>query len=153
MVYKNLLSILYEKDEIFLQDIIFNKNEKSLIGKFLIQNKSYSKKPVNYVTAENFVRCFSQSAYTLAYLLTKENILPESILNLNEKLFKKKMENLEMFYKDIHIGFHKKVTREESFEIKIVLENFKSIREFEIFYFKVKSGPVDGNMKLVVKSA
>jgi hypothetical protein len=149
MPKKSILSLIYPDEEIFVREFQFSKTQLSITVECKVPHKSYVKKFIPYVTAENYVRCLSQTSYLLAHHLLKNKLIN---INVDEKVFLKAMENYELYYRNLSMTFHYRAKREEIFYMELSLKNFreiKSLKDYVLFTFSNKKIVISGEMSFV----
>jgi len=145
----DILKLLYPDDEIFISGYEFDDKELSIRVKCVVPNKSYAKRYVPYVTAENYVRCLSQASYLLSYHVLSNKLIPADI---DENSFLKAMENYELYYRNLSMTFHKQSKRNEEFIMDLSLKNFrgiKTLKDYILFTFVNKKIVIGGEMSFV----
>ena len=147
---RSILDQVYQEKEIFVQGAVFSNTEPAITVDCLVPaNIGYAKKPVPYVTAENYVRCLSQTSYLLSHYVLKNKLIP---IRITEKEFMKAMVEYELYYRNLSMIFHKRVRRGELFRMQLVLKNFREIRrlqDFILFTFSNKRMVISGEMSFV----
>lgn len=149
-MYFSILKLVYPKPEIYIKDAIFNaKNLAIRVSCLVPLSEHYTINPIPYVTTENYVRCLSQSSYILGYYIIKNNLIPIDI-SLNS--FKQAVKEFELYYRNLSMTFHKRVKRDEIFQMELILKNFKEIKrlqDFILFTFTNKRTVISGEMSFV----
>jgi len=153
---KSILHLVYPEQEIFIRNFGFPKHHEPLIPSIVVTcavplKSIYVLKPVPYVTAENYVRCLSQTSYLLARYVIKNNLIP---VDITEKAFVDAVVNYELYYRNLAMTFHKRVTKDEEFVMKLRLENVREIRRFEefiLFTFSNERTVISGEMSFIFK--
>jgi len=152
-VEENILRLIYPEQEIFIKDFKFPCEELSISTTCLVPSKThYVLRPVPYVTTENYVRCLSQASYLLSHHIIKNGLIP---LEIPETAFIQAAMNYELYYRNLAMTFHKRVTKDEEFIMKLVLKNFreiKSLQDFILFVFSNTRTVISGEMSFVFKS-
>ncbi len=149
MIKNSILSLIYPNKEIFIKNFSFVKDELSVKTVCLVPTKSYVKKQIPYVTAENYVRCLSQVSYLLAHHVLKNKLIP---IEADEITFLKAMEEYELYYRNLSMTFHHRAKRGEEFEMELSLKNFreiKSLKEYILFTFSNKKTVISGEMSFI----
>jgi len=145
----NILELIYPKDEIYITGYDFHEEGLSIKVDCVVPNKSYLKKVIPYVTAENYVRCLSQTSYLLAHHVLKNKLIKTDI---DEKSFLKAMEQYELYYRNLSMTFHKRSKRSEKFTMELSLKNFreiKSLKDYILFTFVNRKIVISGEMSFV----
>ncbi len=149
MLENSILSLIYPDEEIFITNAQFSDNELSIKVTCMVPAKSYVKKYIPYVTAENYVRCLSQSSYLLAHHVLKNKLIP---IEIDESSFLKSMEEYELYYRNISMTFHHRSKKDEEFEMELSLKNFreiKNLKDYILFNFSNKRTVISGEMSFV----
>ncbi len=149
MLKNSILSLIYPDKEIFIKKFSFIDDTLSVKVTCCIPIKGYAKQTIPYVTAENYVRCLSQTSYLLAHHVLKNNLIS---VGINEKTFLKAMESWELYYRNIAMTFHHRAKRGENFEMELSLKNFreiKSLKDYILFNFSNKRTVIGGEMSFV----
>lgn len=145
----SILSLIYPDEEIFIKGFLFLENELTVKTTCLVPEKSYVKKYIPYVTAENYVRCLSQASYLLAHHILKNKLIP---IEVDEISFLKAMEEYELYYRNLSMAFHHRSKRGEEFEMELSLKNFreiKNLKDYVLFNFSNKKTVISGEMSFV----
>lgn len=153
---ESILHLIYPKQEIFIRDFGFPKHHEPIIPSIVVTcvvplKTKYALKPVPYVTAENYVRCLSQTSYLLARYAIKNNLIP---IDISEEVFVNAAVNYELYYRNLAMTFHKIVKKEEEFVMKLRLENAREIKRFEefiLFTFSNERTVISGEMSFIFK--
>jgi hypothetical protein len=146
---KSILSLIYPDDEIFIKEFSFLEKELAVKTICVVPEKSYVKKQIPYVTAENYVRCLSQASYLLADHILKNKLISTEI---NEASFLKAMEEYELYYRNLSMTFHHRSKRGEEFEMELFLKNvreIKSLKDYILFQFSNKKTVISGEMSFI----
>jgi len=153
---KSILHLIYPEQEIFIRDFRFPKHHEPIIPSIVVtcivaSKSTYVLKPVPYVTAENYVRCLSQTSYLLARHVIKNNLIS---VGITEEAFVKAVVDYELYYRNLAMTFHKRVVKDEEFVMKLRLENVRKIRRFEnfiLFTFSNERTVISGEMSFIFK--
>lgn len=129
-----ILKKIYPENEIFVNHYFFNDKNKLIEASCIVPMESnYAKNLVPYVTAENFIRCISQSSYLLSHHLIKEKILP---IEISEKEFLSGAKNYDFYYRNLPpIKFIKKINKGETFKLIIDLQKVRRIKNLNDSFF------------------
>ena len=149
---KNILNLIYPKQEIFIRDFGFPSRELSIVTTCSVPLKGkYVLKPIPYVTAENYVRCLSQASYLLAHQIIKNKRIP---LDIAEEVFVNAAVNYELYYRNLAMTFHKRVGKDEEFVMKLILKNFREIKRLQdliLFTFSNEKIVISGEMSFIFR--
>ncbi|TSC92254.1 MAG: hypothetical protein CEN92_50 [Candidatus Berkelbacteria bacterium Licking1014_96] len=148
-----ILRKIYPPGEIFIQSAKFDDDEMSVEVTCLVPSGSnYTLRPINYVTVENYVRCLSQASYLLAYRLLERGLVS---IDVSPEEFAQAAVNHELYYRKLpEITYHKKVSKDVLFVIRLTLKNIRKIKrigDFVLFSFTIERTVIsgDGEMKFV----
>lgn len=146
-----ILNEIYPKSQIFIKNAEFFPDRPSVVVTCVVAvAEHYTAKPIPYVTTENYVRCLSQASYLLA-----EHLLKESRLDIDTSLdgFRKAATAYESYYRNLAMTFHKRVSKGESFTLKLSITNAKEIKrlgkDFILFTFANEKTVISGEMSFV----
>lgn len=146
----SILKSAYLESEIYIKDITFNANNLALVVTCLVPpSNTYTLNPVPYVTTENYVRCLSQSSYLLANYIIKNGLIP---IDISLNVFEQAVKKYELYYRNLSMTFHKRVKRNESFKMELILKNFREIKrlqDFILFTFTNKRTVISGEMSFI----
>src|SRR3990167_6981877 len=72
---RELLELFYLPEAIYLQEIVdYSAKNKTITASFLVPfSATYTAVEVEYVGAEQYIRCVNQLAYLLCYMLVNDN--------------------------------------------------------------------------------
>jgi hypothetical protein len=144
-----ILKLLYPDDEIFIKGCSFNDKDLSVSAICCVPTNGYAIKKIPYVTAENYVRCLSQTSYLLAHHILKNGLIS---IDVGETSFLKVMEDCELYYRNLSMTFHVRAEREERFVMDLSLKNFREIKtlnDYILFTFVNKKIVISGEMSFV----
>ncbi|MDD4290335.1 MAG: hypothetical protein PHH83_03630 [Patescibacteria group bacterium] len=149
---ENILTDIYPPEGIFIQNYSFDDRKLSIDVICKVVGKSYTTKPVPYVTAENYLRCLSQACYLLA-----DHIIEKKLVNIDISLtaFRDAAINYELYYRNVAMTFHKRTGVEETFQMTFQLTNFKEIKrlqDFILFTFINKRTVISGEMSFIFEN-
>jgi len=153
---KSILHLVYPEQEIFITSFTFLEKQEPFIPAITVMcaiplKSTYVLKPVPYVTAENYVRCLSQTSYLLARHVIKNNLIP---VDITEEAFVKAVVDYELYYRNLAMTFHKKVPKNQEFTMKLRLENVREIKRLEdfiLFTFSNERTVISGEMSFIFK--
>lgn len=146
---ESILSLVYPDEEIFIKDFSFSDENLSVKVNCLVPLGGYTKKVIPYVTAENYVRCLSQTSYILAHHLLQNKLIS---VKVGEKKFLDAMARLSLYYRSLSMTFHQRSKKGEKFEMELSLKNFreiKSLNDYTLFTFSSKKIVIGGEMAFV----
>jgi len=143
-----LLKLLYLPDAIYLQEVTkYSTEQKSITGRFSVPLfPSYSVKPFNYVTAEQYVRCLSQLSYVLIGCLIQDKIADFNFTNFDK--FKELMKNHKMWFRRSDLNYHENIPKETEFDLSLTLKETRIARIFSICGLEI-SGVISGKLQFV----
>ncbi len=147
-----ILRKLYPPGEIFIQHAEFDDDKMSVEVTCLVPSgTNYTLRPIDYVTAENYVRCLSQASYLLAHHLLERGLVS---IDVSPEEFAQAAVNHELYYRSLpKITFHEKVGKGVLFVMKLTLKNIREIKRmgFVLFSFTIERTVIsgDGEMSFV----
>lgn len=149
----NILERIYSADQIFVFDASFSDEKPEVKVSCCVPHASpgsYTIRPVQYVTAENYVRVLSQASYLLAHHILKSRLVP---IDVSVEEFLMAVDGLSsLYYRNLSMTFHRRVSKGEKFEMELVLIDFREIRrlqDFIIFTFANRRTVISGEMSFV----
>jgi len=146
-LWHGVLCWLYKKKEIVVTKIWFSSEDQSLTGQCLVPSRgSYCKKSLMYVSAENFVRCCSQLAYIIMYLIKQSNA--NDFMHVSLEQFKEWMAGHKMYYHQIKIKFNKIVPKDELFFLTLKLKKSSCRNNMTVCYLQI-SGVIQGEFNVL----
>lgn len=146
---KEILSLLYPLEEIFVTDILlyFKPGQMMRLSCFVPLHKSYTHQPFSYVTAEQYIRCLSQASYLLMGLLIRDRMVGSNQIDFED--FKKLMINQEIWFRRSNIKYLKNVPKQTEFVIEVKLVEIKTVKQFAICELEIRGGILKGNIEFV----
>lgn len=143
-----LLGKFYPPEGLFLEETWnFSVVDMSVRGTFTVpENAAYSIIPLDYVTAEQYVRCFSQLSYALMYMLSLSGDIG-SYVSPDE--FVRLMCSGQMWYRYMNMRFLKRVSKGKPFNLHIKLAKIRKVKRFGVASL-VASGPVAIDSEFVI---
>lgn len=145
-----ILEKIYPHNQTFISNPRFDDSKLSVTVQCCVPlASSYTVNPIPYVTAENYVRIFSQASYVLAYRIIEKGL---TTLKIDRSEFVRAMVNFELYYRNLAMTFHQRVKKDESFDMELVLKNFREIKrlqDFIIFTFSNNRTVIQGEMSFV----
>jgi hypothetical protein len=145
-LWHQILTWIYKKKEIAVQRVWFSQENQSLKGECQISKGAYTRIPIKYVTAENFVRCCSQLGYLIMYLVKESDI--EELLHVSRDKFRELMVGHSMFYHFLAIKFSQQIPKDVPFTLTLRLEKILHKSEMTVCYLAI-GGAIQGQLKFV----
>jgi hypothetical protein len=145
---QEILALLYLPEAIYLKEVMdYSTEQKSITGKFSVpRGHSYTFRPIEYVTAEQYIRCLSQLSYILIGFLIQDKV---SDFNFTDfKRFKRLMVECKIWFRRSIIHYLRNTPKDSLFELKLTLEKVKIVQVFSICTLKI-SGVVYGKLEFV----
>lgn len=150
---QNILNRVYPPEQIFVNEYTFDDKELAINANCLIPKSiHYTARPIPYVTAENYVRCLSQSCYLLAEHVLENSLIP---LDVDVDEFRKAAEDYELYYRSMAMTFHERIAVGEGFVMRFVLKNWREVKrmqDFILFTFTNHRTVISGEMSFVFVS-
>lgn len=148
---ETVLSVVYPTEQIFVVSAEFPDESPSVIVECLVPaTQDYTLKPIPYVTAENYVRCLSQSAYLLAEHVLRTGSIP---LDTTVEDFFTAARAYELYYRNLAMTFHARVERGTPFTLLLQITNAKLLRRLAhdliLFTFANQRTVISGEMSFV----
>ncbi|GMU74157.1 MAG: hypothetical protein AMXMBFR44_3560 [Candidatus Campbellbacteria bacterium] len=147
----SVLELLYPRQEVFVHRATFDDARLAVqVACTVPHGTGYCIKPVPYVTAENYVRCLSQTSYLLAHHLIAKNIVA---LDVTLDQFVDAMCEFQLYYRNLSMTFHKRVARGEEFPMELVLKDVREIKrlnDFILFTFSNLRTVISGEMSFII---
>jgi len=136
-----LLRRFYPPESLFLEKMTHVSTATPyVIGTFRVPlDTTYSTVVLNYVTAEQYVRCFSQLAYGFMYLTCLDP--HEATFCKDPSSFEHCMLSGQMWYRRLHMRFISSVHKANSFELRMELRQIRRVKQCTIVSLLAK-GPV-----------
>lgn len=151
---KNVVELIYPPDQIFIIDYHFNDEARAIDVNCLVPAGSqYTQNPIPYVTAENYVRCLSQSCYLLADRVLSQGLIE---LDISAEAFRLAATSYELYYRHLAMTFHSRVARGTPFAMRFSLKNWREIRrirDFILFTFTNERTVISGEMSFVFEAS
>ena len=146
---KAILDLLYKPEAIYLTEISgYNVDEKTITGQFSVpMYPAYAKKPFEYVTAENYIRCLSQLSYVLVGLLIGDacpSLTFADITSFNELMVEQKM-----WFRRSDIHYVKNTKKDVAFSITLNLKNVDTRKVFVVCTLQIAGGILRGELEFV----
>jgi len=151
-IEKTILQRVYPELEIYIREARFPDDGVEVdVTCYVPQTHFYTTNPIPYVTAENYVRCLSQTSYLLAEHALKNNLLPQ--LEVPVEAFLEAAANYELYYRSLYMVFHTRVARDEVFVLRLHIKNVRTIkrldRDYILFTFSNERTVISGEMSFV----
>lgn len=147
---KSVLNLVYPSESIFIADWQFDSERPAAdVTCRVPPGIAYTINPIPYVTAENYVRCLSQSCYLLA-----EHVLEHQLVSTEwtVEAFREAAAKYELYYRSLSMVFHARVAPGMEFPMRLALKNWKEIRrvtDFLLFTFTNERTVISGEMTFV----
>lgn len=145
---KSILNILYLPEAIYLQKIVtYYPEQKKATGRFYVpMAHSYTHQPIEYVTAEQYVRCLSQLSYVLVGSLIQDRIADFDFTDF--ETFKRLMKECKMWFRRSDLRYVKNTLKEAEFELSLTLKEVRTLRVFSVCVLEI-GGVVRGELEFV----
>lgn len=148
----SVLALVYPPEQVYIVEHHFNDDHRSVHVTCLVpQTGHYTVKPIPYVTAENHVRCLSQTSYILAERLIEQHLIP---VEVTVETFRQAAADYALYYRNLGMTFHQRVPRGQPFPMVLRLQNWKEIRrleDFVLFTFASEKAAISGEMSFVFR--
>lgn len=145
-----VLQLVYPPDEIFIVRHEFDDDRSAINVTCRVPSAAhYTNRPIPYVTAENYVRCLSQTSYLLAEHLLAQHALP---LEVTVEDFRSAAVAYQLYYRNLAMTFHALVRKDEEFPMRLTLKDWRELhwfRDFILFVFANKRTVISGEMSFV----
>lgn len=146
----SILAYLYPPEEIFVHKPRYNEAKPEMTVECCVpRSRGYMLRPMPYISAENYVRILSQASYLLGHHVIEKKKLP---LAVKPDEFLKAAVDLQLYYRNIAMSFHKVMSKGEVFEMTLELTDFKELKKLEdfiLFTFKNRRTVISGEMSFV----
>jgi hypothetical protein len=147
---KNILAELYPPEETFIGNPRYRVDKPEMTVECCVpQSRGYMLRPMSYISAENYVRILSQASYLLGYYIIERGMLP---LAVKPEEFLKAAVNLQLYYRNMAMTFHKVMSKGETFKMTLQLTDFKELKRLEdfiLFTFANKRTVISGEMSFI----
>jgi len=146
-----VLDEVYPKSEIYIREAVFAEDEVAVeVSCVVPSTKCYTARPIPYVTAENYVRCLSQTSYLLAEWALREKRLA---VTASLETFLTAAANYEIYYRNLAMTFHDRTNRNEEFVLRLSIKNAREIKrlstDYVLFVFANERTVISGEMSFV----
>jgi len=145
---RELLELLYVPDAIYLHEVVaYSAEQKFTTGRFVVPRlPSYSRRPLEYVTAEQYVRCLSQLSYVVVGFLIQDRIADFDFADC--ETFKRLMTEHKMWFRRSDLRYLKNILKETSFGLTLTLKKVGTLRVFSVCVLEI-SGVFRGELEFV----
>lgn len=142
---REILGVFYKSEAVYLTEITtLSLETQSVTGSFLVPMlPSYSVLPIDYVTAEQYVRCLSQLSYVLIGVLIKNGTAQFGSADFDA--FVKLMTECKLYFLKTDLSYRKKVLRDTPFELTLTLVKNGRMKKFYTCTLRVE-GVVRGEL-------
>jgi len=145
---RELLELLYLPEAIYLHELVdYSAERKSVTGRFVVpRSHSYTRQPIEYVTAEQYVRCLSQLSYVVVGFLIQDKVADFDFADF--ETFKRLMVECKMWFRRSDLRYLKNIPKETPFELSLVLKEIGTLRVFSVCVLEI-SGIIRGELEFV----
>jgi putative flippase GtrA len=145
---RELLELLYVPDAIYLQEATaYSAEQKTVTGRFVVpRSHSYTRQPIEYVTAEQYVRCLSQLSYVLVGFLIQDKVNDFDLTN--DLAFKRLMVDCKMWFRRSDLRYRKNILKGTDFELSLTLKEVRTLRVFSVCVLEI-GGVIRGELEFV----
>ena len=145
---RELLELLYLPEAIYLREMVdYSVERKSATGRFVVpRSHSYTRQPIEYVTAEQYVRCLSQLSYVVVGFLIQDKVADFDFADY--ETFKRLMVECKMWFRRSDLRYLKNITKGTDFELLLTLKEVGTLRIFSICILEI-SGVIRGELEFV----
>jgi hypothetical protein len=145
---RELLELLYLPEAVYLQEVVdYSAERKSVRGRFSVpRSHSYTRQPIEYVTAEQYVRCLSQLSYVVVGFLIQDKVADFDFADF--ETFKQLMVECKMWFRRSDLRYLKNITKGTDFELSLTLKEVRTLRVFSICVLEI-SGVIRGELEFV----
>ena len=146
-----LLELFYESEAIYLQKIVYDAVGKTITGQFIVPSgTTYSRVAVDYVTAEQYMRCLSQLSYVLVGFLVRDGVIGKGSMNFSR--FQRFMTASLLWLRRSKLHYHTHVGREVPFELTLQVVATRLLRgQFATCTLSVGGAIIRGELEFVVR--
>jgi hypothetical protein len=145
-----ILDLIYPQDQIFVSDPRYDDEALEMTVQCCVpETIQYTLNHMPYLSAENYVRILSQTSYLLGHHVITCGLLPVAI---KSETFVNAAVNLQLYYRNVAMTFHKVVRKGDAFHMTLCLASFKEIKrldDFIIFTFANKKTVIAGEMSFI----
>ena len=145
---QELLELFYLPEAIYLQEVVaYSAEQKSATGRFVVpHSQSYTRQPIEYVTAEQYVRCLSQLSYVVVGFLIQDKVADFDFTDF--EMFKRLMVECKMWFRRSDLRYLKNVPKGKSFSLLLTLKKVSTLRVFSICVLEI-SDVIRGELEFV----
>jgi len=143
-----ILELLYLPEAIYLKEIVsYSAEQKTIVGRFVVpRSHSYTRQPIEYVTAEQYVRCLSQLSYVLVGFLIQDRIVDFDFTDF--ETFKRLMVECKMWFRRSDLRYVRNTSKETEFELSLTFKEVGTLRAFSTCILGI-GGVVRGELEFV----
>ena len=131
----------YQPEEVWLEKAIFFPNLRMGQVVCRVTAPHYTTVPMEHVSAEQFVRCYSEACFLLCKLLFKEEKLG---VVLPQEAFEKAVHNF--FYGGMEVRYKRPEFTGHPFSFGLMLDKSYQLGQKTAFYFTVVGGSLRGKI-------
>jgi len=102
--------------------------------------------PIEYVTAEQYVRCLSQLSYVLVGFLIQDKVADFDFADY--ETFKRLMVECKMWFRRSDLRYLKNIPKGADFELSLTLKEVGTLRVFSICVLEI-GGVIRGELEFV----
>ncbi len=140
------LKTLYLADALYLTRTDYSAEERSVSGLFSVsQHQQYTNDPIEYVTAEQYIRCLSQLSYVLTSRLIQDGV--GMFRSVNMEMFQRLTD--KMWFQRSDILYLKNVKKGVDFKITLTLKNTGVRGRFSVCIFEIGGDVLKGELEFV----
>lgn len=143
-----LLGLLYLPEAIYLRDTLdYSAERKSVTGRFVVpRSHSYTRQSIEYVTAEQYIRCLSQLSYVLVGFLIHDKV--SDLDFADSETFERLMVECKMWFRRSDLHYLRNIHKETDFELTLTLKKVNKLRVFSVCSIEIR-GVVRGKLEFV----
>lgn len=143
----SILSSLYLPEAIYLKEIkSYSTENKSAVGAFIVPHThSYTLVEIEYVTAEQYIRCLSQFSNVLVGALIQGQVFDPNFINLDLETYRQLLARGNGLYRRTNIRYKRRISKDTEFELTLTLKRTRIISNYLIFVLDIRGAIfVDG---------
>jgi len=143
-----ILDMIYPLESIYLKDVTeYIAQEKSVTGLFNVPHgHSYTRRPFEYVTAEQYIRCLSQLSYVLIGLMIEDRLSDFDFTSY--QTFERLMVEQKMWFRRSDLRYLKNTAKDTDFELTLTLKSVSTKRVFSVCIIQI-GGVIAGELEFV----
>ena len=142
-----LLELLYMQEAVYLREVVgYSAEQKSATGRFVVPRCHSYCRPMEYVTAEQYVRCLSQLSYVVVGFLIQDKIADFDFTDF--ETFKRLMVECKMWFRRSDLRYLKNIPKKTPFELSLILKRVSLLRIFSICVLEI-GGVIRGELEFV----